>query len=112
MKTLLHWVVSAAAIGVAAYLLPSVQVTLVAALVTAVVLGLLNVFLKPILVILTLPVNILTLGLFTLVINALIIMLVSYVVPGFQVGGFVSALLFSIILSLVNMAFGMFAKGE
>lgn len=110
MKILLHWIVSAAAIGVAAYLLPSVQVTLVAALVTAVVLGLLNTVLKPILVILTLPVNILTLGLFTFVINALIIMLVSWAVPGFHVDGFLSALIFSVVLALVNMVFSGFAK--
>jgi putative membrane protein len=70
------------------------------ALIVAVVLGLLNIFIKPILVILTLPVTILTLGLFLLVINALIILLCTNIVGGFSVDSFWTAFLFSIILSL------------
>lgn len=73
----------------------------VTALLVALVLGLLNVFIKPLFVILTLPINILTLGLFTLVINAVIIMMVSALVPGFKVDGFWNAMLFSIVLSIV-----------
>ena len=67
-----------------------------------VVLGIINAFIKPVLIILTLPINILTLGLFTFVINALIIILTSGLVPGFKVNGFWWALLFSIVLSIVN----------
>ena len=92
----------AVAVVVSAYLLPGVTLSgFGAALLAALVLGLLNVFIKPILLLLTLPINILTLGLFTLVINALVIMVVSAIVPGFHVSGFWYALLFSVVLSIV-----------
>ncbi len=106
MTMIIHWIVSAAAILVAAYLIPGVDVTLIGALVLAVVLGLINVFVKPIINLLTLPVNILTLGLFSLVINALLIMLAASFVSGFTVTGFWAALLFSVVLSLINALFG------
>lgn len=103
MHILLNWIISAIAVGVAAYILPGVRIAgAVAALVLVVVLGLINAVLKPLLVVLTLPVNILTLGLFTFVINALLVLLASAIVPGVAVDGFWWALLFSIILSLVN----------
>jgi putative membrane protein len=70
------------------------------ALIVAVVLGLLNIFIKPILVILTLPVTFITLGLFLLLINAVIILLCDNIVGGFSVDSFFTALLFSIVLSL------------
>ncbi len=98
-----NWLVAAIAVLVTAYVLPGVHVAgLLAALVIVVILGLINAVIKPVLILLTLPVNILTLGLFTLVINALMVLLASVVVPGFQVDGFWWALLFSVILSLVN----------
>lgn len=103
--TLFHWLVSAVAILIAAYLIPGVQVTLVGAIVLAVVLGIINVFLRPIIMFLTLPLNILTLGLFSLVVNALLIMLAGMFVPEFSVDGFWSALLFSVIVSLVTALF-------
>ena len=65
MKILFQWIISALAIGIAAYLVPNVTVTLAGALVAAVVLGAFNLFIRPILVVLTLPINILTLGLFS-----------------------------------------------
>ncbi|MDA8611380.1 phage holin family protein, partial [Candidatus Pacebacteria bacterium] len=68
-------------------------------------LGILNIFFKPIIILLTLPINILTLGLFSLVINALLIMLAAKIVPDFIVSGFWTALLFSIVVSLVNAIF-------
>lgn len=71
-------------------------------LIVAVVLGLLNIFIKPILVLLTLPVTILTLGLFLLVINAVIILLCTNIVGGFKVDTFLTALLFSVILSILQ----------
>ncbi|MEJ0053445.1 MAG: phage holin family protein [bacterium] len=109
MLLLIHWLISGLAIIVAAFLLPGVAVAgFGTALIVAVVLGLLNIFLKPILTLLTLPVNILTLGLFSLVINAVIILLVSMVVPGFRVDGILAALLFSIVLCAVNLAFVLF----
>ena len=104
---LIHWFVSALAIIIAAYLIPGVVVTPVGALVLAVVLGLINVFIKPIVFLLTLPLNIITLGIFSLVINALFVILASYVVPGFAVAGFWPAFWFSIIFSLVNSFFGV-----
>jgi putative membrane protein len=102
---ILHWIISTIAILIAAYLLPGVTVTLIGALVLAVVLGIINVFIKPVVFLLTLPINILTLGLFSLVINALLILLAAKIVPGFSVNGFWIALLFSIVVSLVNIVF-------
>ena len=101
----IRWIVSAIAIGIVAYLLPGVTVTPLGALVLAVVLGIINLFIKPIIKLLTLPLTILTLGLFSLVINALLILLASAVVSGFSVAGFWSAFLFAILLSLVNAVF-------
>lgn len=109
MQTIIHWILRALAIVITAYLLPGVVLkSLFVALVVAVVLGLFNSILKPVLVVLTLPINILTLGLFTLVINAGIIILTSNLVEGFHVDGFWWALLFSLILSLVNAMLHLF----
>jgi putative membrane protein len=103
--TIIHWIVSVVAILIAAYLIPGVHITLVGAIVLAVVLGIFNIFLKPVLLILTLPITILTLGLFSLVINALLVMLADLLVPGFSIGGFWVAVLFSIVVSIVNAFF-------
>ena len=108
--SLIHWLVTAIAIGIAAYLIPGIEVTLVGALVLAVVLAIINVFLKPIIGLLTLPINIVTLGLFSLVVNALLIMLAGVIVPGFSVDGFWAAFFFSIVVSLVTAVFGAFAR--
>jgi putative membrane protein len=110
MSFLLQWLVSGLAIIITAYLLPGVRITgFFAALVTALVLGLINAFIRPVLILLTLPLNILTLGLFTLVINALLIMLAAAVVPGFSVQGFWWALLFGLVLAVINYALGALA---
>jgi len=94
---------------IAAYVLPGVNVDgLWVALVLAVVLGAINAFIRPIIILLTLPINVLTLGLFTLVINAALVVLASYVVPGFSVAGFWWAMLFSIVLSIVTTVFSSF----
>lgn len=111
MNLLINWVVSALAIMVTAYLLPGVHIEdFLTAFIVAVVLGVINAVLKPILIIFTLPITLLTLGLFTFVINAFLIMLTSSVVPGFKVDGFLWALLFSIVLSLVNSFLGSLKK--
>ncbi len=102
-----HWIVSALAILVAAYLIPGVHVTLVGALVLAIVWALINLFIKPIITILTFPITIVTLGFFSLVVNALLIILASKFVPGFGVSGFWSAFFFAIVLSLINALFGI-----
>lgn len=103
MKLFIKWLALTASILGAAYLIKGVVVAgLWPALILALVLGLINVIIKPILILITLPINILTLGLFTLVINALLIMLASTIVKGFEIGGFWNALLFSILVSLFN----------
>lgn len=87
----------------ASYLLHGVHIdNIVTALMVALVLALLNAFVKPILVILTLPITVFTLGLFLLVINILIIKWAADIVPGFEVSSWWSALLFSLIVSVVN----------
>lgn len=108
--SLIHWIVSAISILVAAYLIPGVDVTLMGALVLAIVLALINLFIKPIISLLTLPLNIVTLGLFSLVVNALLILLASMIVPGFSVHNFFDALLFSIVISVVNWLFSGVVK--
>jgi putative membrane protein len=105
MLTLLaRWLVNAAALLLVAYLYPGVQVdSFVAALLAALVLGLVNAIVRPLLVVLTLPVTLLTLGLFLFVINALLFWLVAELVQGFAVGGFWAALLGSVLYSIVTL---------
>lgn len=100
-----NWLISALVIILAAYIIPGVDVTLIGSLVLAVVLGIINAFIKPIIILLTLPVTIITLGLFALVINAGLVMLAAAIVPGFDVSGFFTALIFSIIVSLISAFF-------
>lgn len=103
MSILINWFISGVAVFVSAYILPGVDLdSFVTALIVAIVLGVVNAIIKPVLLILTLPITIVTLGLFTLVINALMILLVDALVPGFQVENFWWALLFSLVLSIVN----------
>ncbi|MGC8864284.1 MAG: phage holin family protein [Bacteroidales bacterium] len=103
MKLILRWTASAMAIAIIAWLLPGVSVdSFWTAMWVAAVLALLNIFVKPILIILTIPVTILTLGLFILAINAIIILMASSLVNGFHVDSFWWALLFSLLNSLVN----------
>lgn len=98
-----RWIISAIAIIIASYLISGVHLDgIFAALAVSIVLGLLNTFIRPVFVLMTLPLNILTLGLFTLIINALLIMLTSAIVPGFKVDGFLWAVLFGLVLTLVN----------
>lgn len=109
---IIHWIVSAIAIIITAYVLPGATVTLSGALILAIVLGLINMFIRPIIRFFTLPINVLTLGLFSLVINALLILLAARIVPGFAIAGFWTAFWFSIILSIVNAIFGLFVGPE
>lgn len=103
LKYLIHVGVSGLAVMVTAYILPGVKVeNYVTALFAAVVLSALNTFIKPLLVLLTIPFTLLTLGLFLVVINASMIMLTDYFVEGFKVNNLWWALLFSIILSIVT----------
>ena len=93
----------AASIIIAAYFIPGVRVgSFFSALWVALFLGVVNVLVRPVLILITLPINILTLGLFTFVINAVLILLASSVIKGFEVAGFWWALLYSVVLSAVN----------
>ena len=102
---LLHWLISTASLLIVTYIIPGIQVRgLGTALIAAVVIGLINATLGLVLKVLTFPLTLLTLGLFWFVINALMLQLASFLVPGFFVSGFWSAFFGAIVLSLVNMA--------
>ena len=104
LALLARWIVNAAALLLVAYLYPGVQVQdFVAALFAALVLGLVNAVIRPLLVILTLPVTLLTLGLFLFVINAFLFWLVAELVKGFTVTSFGAALIGSILYSLITL---------
>lgn len=103
MSILINWILSAMAVFTAAYILPGVHVqSFTAALVAALAIGIFNATLKPILILLTLPITILTLGFFTFAIQALLIMLAASIVPGFSVDGFFWALVLSLVLAIIN----------
>ena len=103
MNILIGWLISGMAVFVVDYLLPGVTTdNFVTALVVAVVLGIVNATLRPILFILTLPVTVMTLGLFALVVNAAAVLLVDTIVPGFKVDNLLWAIAFSVVLSLIN----------
>jgi len=99
----IKWLLSAFIIVVATYIVPGVHVhSFFVALVVALLLGVLNAFVKPILLLLTLPLTFLTLGLFIFVLNALLIIIVSKIVSGFSVDNFFVAVLFSIVVTILN----------
>ena len=103
IKWLVNLLINGLAILITAYVLEGIAVnSYVTAIMVSLVLGLVNTFIKPIILLFTLPITILSLGLFTFVINALLILIVSNLVVGFMVDGFVRALLFSLVLSIVN----------
>jgi putative membrane protein len=103
MPFILKLLLTSIAILIAGYILPGIHVeTFWTALLVALVISFLNVFLKPLMVILTIPFTVITFGLFLLVINALIIMIAGSWVNGFKVDGFWWAMLFSIILSVIS----------
>lgn len=101
---LANWILSALAIVLVSQYVPGFHVnSFTTALIVAIVLGVMNTLIKPIILILTLPINILTLGLFTFVINALLLLLVARFVPGFTINGFIPALVGAMILWLINV---------
>lgn len=104
-----RWIILTVAIIVAAYIMDGIHVTgFFSAFFAAAILGILNAFFRPILLILTLPVNVLSLGLFTFVINALMLMMASGVISGFVVSGFGSALFGSLLISIVSWGLNAF----
>ncbi len=104
MALFLRWLLYALAIIFVSWVVPGIEVSsFLHAMFVVVIVALINTFIKPLLQIITLPINILTLGLFSLVINALLLMLAGYVTPGFEVEGFLSALVGSVLLSLFSL---------
>ena len=117
VKIVVRWLLLAAALLLVAHLYPGVQVaSFTSAMIAALVLGLLNALLRPILVLLTLPVTVLTLGLFLFVINALMFYFAASLLDGFHVAGFVAALVGSLLYSLCGLVIDaamerLFARG-
>ncbi len=106
---IIRWLILTVAITLASYLIDGIKVSgFFSALFTAAILGILNVFFRPIVLILTLPVNVMTLGLFTFVINAFMLKMASGVIPGFEVRGFRPAVFGSLIISAVNRVLSSF----
>lgn len=103
LRLLLRWVLSALVFVLIAYIVPGIHVTWVAAFVAAIIAGLLNMLVRPLLVLLTLPITLVTLGLFLLVVNAAIFGLTAWLVPGFRVDGFVPALIGALLYWLLNL---------
>ena len=117
MSLLIRWFINALALMLVAYLYSGVQVNgiieaLIAALIAALVLGLVNALIRPILVVLTLPVTILTLGLFIFVINAFLFWFVAEVVKGFTVSGFIGALIGSLMFSVITIITSWLVAGK
>lgn len=104
MGILVNWIITTIAIIVSAYLLSGVRISNIgAAIIAAAVLGLINAILRPILILFTLPLTILSLGLFIFIINAVLVLLASAIVPGFEVRNFWWALLFSLLFSIISI---------
>jgi putative membrane protein len=111
-RFLLHWLVTSLSLWVASEVLTGIHFTTTSALViSALVLGFVNAIVRPLLVILTLPLTLLTLGLFLLVINALMLMLVSGLVTGFMISDFTTAFLASIVISITSYLIGAVLVG-
>jgi len=103
MGILIRWLILTAAILIASYLLDGIHVSgFFSAFFAAAILGILNAFLRPILFILTFPLTVMTLGLFTFVINAILLIMASSVISGFEVRGFWAAVFGSLLISLVS----------
>ena len=113
MKLLLRWLLNAVTLIAIAYYLPGVEVAgFYAALITALILGLVNAVIRPVLLLLTLPINLLTLGLFTFFINGLMFWFVATIVDGFDVASYSAAFAGALILSLVSWLLGWALKRD
>ncbi len=100
---ILRWIANAVGLLVVAALLPGIQLHgAVAVIIAALVLGIVNAIIRPLLLLVSLPLNILTLGLFTFVVNALMLELTAALVPGFEVHGFLTAIVASVLLAVIS----------
>jgi putative membrane protein len=110
-RFLAHWFTLAIALGVTAWILPGVRIeSFISLLIAALVLGFLNAVVKPVLVLLTLPITVVTLGIFYFVLNGILFALGSVLVPGFAVSGFGSAFVGAIIMGLLSLFIGSLTK--
>ncbi len=113
MSLLLRLLLNALGVILVSYIVPGVHVSgFFTALITAFVIGLINAVIRPVLLILSLPINILTLGLFTLVINALMFWLASALVPGFQIAGFGAALIGALVFWIISWATNVLVREQ
>jgi putative membrane protein len=113
LSLVLYWVLTAVVLLIVDALLPGILISgFGTALIAALVMGLVNFFIRPILSILTLPLNLLTLGLFSFIVNALMFALVAWMVPGFEVNGFFNALIGSLLLSIMTSILSMVLPGR
>jgi putative membrane protein len=113
MSLIIRWIINAVALMLVSYLFTSIEVSgFAAALVAALILGLVNAVIRPILIFITLPINILTLGLFTLVINALLFWFVASFLEGFEVAGFWSAFWGALTYSVISFLISMLVPGD
>lgn len=113
MNLIVRWLLNAAALGITAYLLEGIAISgFGTALIASLVLGIVNAVIRPVFLLFTLPLNFLTLGLFTFVINGLMLMLAAAVVPGFEIRGFFSAVVGSVMLSLTSFLLTSLVKEE
>lgn len=111
MRLFGYLIINTAALLITAYLIPGFTVVnLQAAIIAAVVIGIINTFIKPILQLITLPITILSLGLFALILNIVLLMAAAAITPGFDIDSFMTAILGSIVLSLVSAFLGMLTK--
>jgi putative membrane protein len=103
LKNLIHWFLSASALVITAYLVKGFHIrSFTAALIAAFVIGIANILIRPFLIILTLPINILSLGLFTFVVNGMVLRLCASLISGFEITTWIAAIFGSIILSVVS----------
>lgn len=103
MRLLINLLINGLAVYITSQILPGVFLAdFMTAVIVSIVLGIGNTIVKPIFIILTLPITIITMGLFIFILNGLMVILASYIVPGFQVNNLLTAILFSLILSIVS----------
>lgn len=107
---ILRWLLNIAAILITAYLIPGFALTFWGAIVGSIFLGIVNAIIRPILIVLTLPLNIMTLGLFTLVINGFVLWLTAITVKGFDITGFGAAIISALVLSIVSFILSYLIK--
>jgi putative membrane protein len=111
MSILIRWLLSALALMLVAYIIPGIELSnFYIALITAVIIGLLNLFIRPILVLITLPINIITLGLFTFILNALLFWFAASFIDGFSVSGFWAAFFGALVFSVISSILSNLAK--